>query len=189
MADDAITYELKIEGEGLSLSRRIDESLLSGIMHLLLGGSPPSLAPTPFPAHSQTLGSHRRYPTADPSVAKTSLREYITETGAKRNPDKILVIADFLERFEDLQGFGRDDIKGRFRSAGESPPGNFPRDFAWTVSNGWIAEDPNVKGQYYVTRTGHAAIEGRFTTDVTKTSKLRPSRRRRGRSVADGAEQ
>ena len=112
-----------------------------------------------------------------------SLREHLTATEAKRNPDKILAIADYLERIEGLHGFSKDDIKARFRTAGESPPGNFPRDFSWTVSNGWIAEDAQTKGQFYVTRTGQSAVEAGFSDDVTKTSKLRSSRRRRNRSM------
>ncbi|MGQ0661963.1 hypothetical protein [Sphingosinicella sp.] len=181
MTEDSATYELKIDGSGLSLSRTIDESALRGILHVILGGGPLQGAPDTTKligpestASAAQLGSKNRL----------SLREHLTATAAKRNPDKILAIADYLERVEGLHGFSKDDIKARFRAAGESPPGNFPRDFSWTVSNGWIAEDAQSKGQFYVTRTGQSAIEAGFSDDVTKTSKLRSGRRRRGRSAA-----
>jgi hypothetical protein len=186
MAEDAATYELKIEGCGLSLSRKIDEVALRSILHVILGGNELLKG---FPDSNEPSGAQTMVGSAtDGPRSRVSLREHLTATAAKRNPDKILAIADYLERVEGLHGFAKDDIKARFRSAGESPPGNFPRDFAWTVSNGWIAEDAHIKGQYYVTRTGQSAIEAGFSGDVTKTSKLRANRRRRGRSgIAEGA--
>lgn len=178
MAEEVDTYELKIEGSGLSLSRTIDKGVLRSILQVVLGGG-------------ELLGSPEADKLSDGPIlgsrSRVSLREHLTATGAKRNPDKIVVIADYLERVEGLHAFTKDDIKARFRSAGESAPGNFPRDFAWTVSNGWIAEDSQEKGQYYVTRTGQSAIEAGFSGDVIKTSKLRPNRRRRGRAtIAEG---
>ena len=187
MEDEAPKFELKIEGAGLSLSRTVDGVKVRTLLHIVLGGS--GILPFAPPASAGSGLGVAPVVGANASTsglgARTSLREYLTGTGAKRNPDKILVIADYLERHEGVQGFTREDIKGRFRSAGESPPGNYPRDFNWALTNGWIAEDPSARGQYYVTRTGQSAIEAGFSLDVIKGSKQKSGRRRRGGRIGD----
>jgi hypothetical protein len=67
---------------------------------------------------------------------RMSLREFLDESQASRNPDKITVIGEYLYQHEGKSEFSRDDIKGRFKHAGEGAPANFPRDFSWAVKNG-----------------------------------------------------
>src|SRR3989344_3270319 len=82
------------------------------------------------------------------SVAVNNLRpdspaEFIHKYGPKRNPDKILVFASFLEESRNQDRFTPNEIKKLFVEAGEIVPANFTRDFKWTISSSWITSDPS----------------------------------------------
>jgi hypothetical protein len=179
--EEQLPYALSLKGDGLSLDRKVNETTARSIMNLVLGGV------ASFPKQLSERGS----PISAPRAALTehderpmSLREYLDDVEAKRNPDKIVSIAEFLSSREGQHDFTSEDLKGRFRTAGEAPPGNFSRDFAWTVQNGWIAEDAQKAGVYYVTQRGKQAIEQKFSKEVKKKSSInRGGIRRKGRKA------
>jgi len=117
-----------------------------------------------------------------PGGRRTSLREFLEETQATRNPDKITAIAEYLALHEEVELFTRDDIKGRYRSAGEAAPANFPRDFAWALRNGWVAEDSKSPGSFYVTSKGRTAVENKFPDEIKKAT-AQPAGRKRSRKA------
>lgn len=180
---EAKPFTVKLTGEGLTFETSVSAQQVAAIMALALGATPVA----PAGGGSALLNSVQVRPDDNLFVPgeRLSLREFLDATEAKRLPEKILSIALYLEQHEQLSGFSRDDIKGRFRSAGEAPPGNFPRDFAVAVSSGWIAEDHANKGTFYVTKTGKAVVSARFAPDVTKTQR-RSSRKRRPSKNAGG---
>lgn len=161
-------FKITVEGDGLSITREIDASALRRVLHVILGGNDvPEASPDGGAVGAQDSSSR-------PEV---SLREYLTASGAKRHPDRIVAIGHYIEVHEGRAGFSRDDIKARFRSAGEAPPGNFPRDFAIALKSGWIAQDAKNPGQLYVTRSGQAAIEDHFN-GAPKQARTKLRRRR-----------
>lgn len=171
-------FELKLSGEGITVERKIGREAARKILDVVLGGSgmAPSVVnrPTPSVRHASPGNAAGRQ-------QMTSIREFLDECKARRNPDKIAAIGAYLIDYEGATTFQRGDVKSKFRSAGEAPPGNFSRDFSWVVSNGWIAEDVNESGQFYVTGTGRKAIEERFSGDIKKASSLKLPRRRKSR--------
>ena len=169
MSDEAETYKVQIKGAGLTFAREIDGPTLGRVMHAMLGGA---AATTLYPSSDSNPNDE-----GTASDRRLSLREFLLEVGAKRYPDKIVAIAHYLEEHESKSGFSKDDIKARFRAAGEPPPGNFPRDFSIAKAQGWIAEDTHNPGQLYVTRTGREAVEQGFST-VSRVLR-RPSVKRR----------
>lgn len=166
-ANSDAVFKVTIEGDGLAIVREIDANALRRVLHVVLGGND---------ALDATLNG-RAGPQTEPSVPQTSLREFLTASGAKRHPDKMVAIGHYMELHEGRSGFSKDDIKARFRSAGEAPPGNFPRDFAIALKSGWIAEDAKNPGQLYVTRSGQSAIEDHFNA-VPKQGRVKARRRR-----------
>ena len=68
------------------------------------------------------------------------------------------------EEIEGQADFSRDDIRSRFITAREPTPGNFPRDFAVALKNGWIAEVHGKKNRFYVTAKGAQAINNNFSS-------------------------
>lgn len=170
MSDESELYKVQIEGAGLSFSRDIDAPTLGRVMHAMLGSS----ASTPTSVNGEDVFGEAPNPRTPP----LSLREFLLNVGAKRYPDKIVAIGHYLEEYEGKAGFSRDDIKSRFRTAGEPPPGNFPRDFSVTLSHGWIAEDAGNPGQLYVTTSGRDALQQGFS-NISRPARRRGTRRRR----------
>lgn len=169
--------EVSVSGDGISIKRNVDEHIARDIVNILMGGTAAYI-----PNRSgRSQGSYDTEDRSDQSdrSRRMSLREYLDESQASRNPDKITVIGEFISEFEGRSEFSRDDIKSRFKQAGEAPPGNFGRDFAWAVSNGWVAEDTKNPGAYYVTNKGREAIEAKFASEVAKATRQKSGSRRR----------
>lgn len=168
------SYNLTLKGEGISVSRDVDQSIARAIMELVLGGGAPVNSAVP---------THRAPATqAHAQITRLSLREFLDQAAPNRNPDKIVAIGEYIIQHDQQSDFTKDDVKARFRNAGESPPANFPRDFTWAISNGWIAEDAHNAGRYYVTQKGKAAIAEKFSGEVKKRSGFKPTGRRRRRN-------
>ena len=113
------------------------------------------------------------------SLPQGSLREFLDYVTATRNPEKIVAIAEYLSARESKADVSKDEVLAQFRVARELVPANFSRDFAWALSIGWIAEDAHNMGRFYVTKTGKAAIQERFSREIKKKSGIKPARRRR----------
>ena len=176
------TYKLSLKGEDTSFEREISEELASQVLTVVMRGS------QSVPAGS--LLSRELEPDLTPGGGRRqSVREYIDGVEAKRNVDKILAIASFLETVRGEETFSVDQVKREFRNARERVPGNFSRDFSWAVRNGWIAADDEAPGEYYVTQEGRKAVADKFSDEVKKTTGVSrgTSRRRKRRSPGDEA--
>lgn len=171
-------YDLKLSGPGLTIERQIDQDEALQIVAILMGGAgiPRSQPGVGRPVPAMTS------PAAARAGARLSLREFLDSVEAKRNPDKILAIGRYLLDQRGDETFGSDDVKKQFRAAGEPVPANFGRDFRWTITNAWIAEVHEEKGQYYVTESGNHALEQKFSPDVKKRTGVERGRRRRKRA-------
>lgn len=175
-------YAVSIDGNGIKIQKSVPAHIARQMVNVIMGGAipcePVSRQEAPVSKNSSSGTGH-----APPSGGRrTSLREFLDESKASRNPDKITAIAEYLVVHEAIELFTRDDIKGRYRVAGEAAPANFPRDFAWAVKNGWVAEDTKTQGSYYVTQKGRAAIDNKFSDEVRKAT-LKPSGRKRSRKA------
>ncbi|HEY2355082.1 MAG TPA: hypothetical protein VGH79_09325 [Gaiellaceae bacterium] len=171
------TFRVSVSGEGIALDRSIDRDAALQILSIAMGGAAPAspsvpggpIASTPITTAGASGGTGGRL----------SLREFLNEVEAKRNPDKILAIGKYLQAQRGQETFSAADVKGQFKNAGEALPGNFPRDWTWAVTNGWIAEDHSARGTFYVTDTGDAALAAKFGGDVKKRTGVSKGTRRR----------
>lgn len=162
-----LEYDLKLTGAGISIARKISQDVALQIIAAIMGGVPPSHV-------AQTHAPQQVVPEAKPATGRTvAIREFLNQSGAKRNPDKITAIAIYLRSHLNRETFSRDDIKGWFRKAGEPVPANYSRDFSAALSTGWIAEDHTTSGEYYVTNSGLQAMESGFQTKLTSTNRRR----------------
>lgn len=166
----AVTYKLKLEGDGVTVNREIPETVALEILAAVMGGSPTPRAGR-VPARG---GSAGRGP---------SLREHFDDVEPKRNPDKILAIAYFLKEQRGVDSFSPDDIKREFKGAGEPVPGNWARDWRWTIQNGWIAADSEDPESFWVTGKGEKAVEEKFSADVKKATAVKTRSRRKAKKV------
>jgi hypothetical protein len=174
-------FDLAISGDGISIKRKIEPAVARRIISLVMD------------AGADDIDVAARLPTRQTKTGnglaedRLSLREYLDECGATRYPDKITAIGKYVIDHEGQPHFSREDVLARFRTAGESAPGNYGRDFAWALKNGWIAEDRKEKGAFYVTQKGSGAVAGKFGPDVKKATR-QPSGRRKSRKKGGGAE-
>lgn len=121
----------------------------------------------------QTRAS-RAYYDDEPSDSSPplSIRKYLRESGAQRNPDKIVVIGAFLRDHLGWESFSRHDVRSQLRNSGARVPRNLTRDFKWAMSIGWIAEVPDTRGWYRVTEFGQEALDSKFSPDMRKATKF-----------------
>lgn len=172
MTDEVPTkIRLSLTGAGISVEKDIDEGLAATIIAIVMGGGmTPAL--TAARGGGTAAQGHRA-----PITERLSLREYLDEVSAVRYPDKIVAIGQYMADHEQMDTFARDDIKSRFKSAGEAQPGNFARDFSVTLRSGWIAEDKADSGNFYVTKKGRDVIAGGFSAELRKGTKVRRGKR------------
>ena len=182
------TYDLMLEGDGISIRQVISrEKAMQVVMLLLCGsassqppaaGNGPALVPMariPSPASGRTDG--------EPPL---SIGEFLHEHNAKRNPDKITAIAAYLMDYDQKPHFTKDDVIAEFQAAGEPSPANFSRDWRWVVTNRWIAVRRDDPDTYYVTTLGRKALQERFSDEIRKASPL-PRRRGAKKNKADSS--
>jgi len=118
-----------------------------------------------------------------------SLAEFFRRVEPRRNPDKIVTIAEYLKAFECRKLVAGEEVLARFKDAGEPAPRNFNRDLRWARQTGWIALD-QVTSKYYVTASGSKAVADRFPDDVTKATAIKGRRgARRRRPLTTGTDE
>ncbi|MDP2816518.1 MAG: hypothetical protein Q8O19_07550 [Rectinemataceae bacterium] len=148
-SSDAI-FRVKLEGPGVAVDKEISQEVAVAIMQVALGGGlPPSGGGD---AARDARGAQKNGP-------RLSLREFLESASARSIPEMMTCFAAYLRDHGGQEEFSREDIKACFKQAGETLPGNFPRDFQKAIHNGWVAEERAGSGRYYLTRKGDEAIK------------------------------
>jgi len=183
-------FTIKIAGPGINVEREINSNILADVLAIVLGGAASNRrnAQSPPPEIHDEIKNSGQSGYAAMRAGKTSLREYFDQVEPKRNPDKMVAIAKYAELTTGRDSFSRNDIKFGFKSAGKALPGNFSRDFNWTISNGWIAADSENSDSYYVTKKGNDALDDKFSDQVRKSTGLARRSRRRSKGKKDELE-
>jgi len=154
--------KLVIQGEEISYKKEIDEAIAIKIMSLC---SQTSDIPKELDCKDNPIT-----PVVTNKLRPHSPTEFIHKYGPKRNPDKILVFAFFLEEVRSQDRFTQNEIKKLFVEAGEVVPANFMRDFKWAISSSWVTSDPSKKDAYYITNTGKNVVTQGFPKELIKKS-------------------
>jgi hypothetical protein len=177
MNDDATNAcKLTLTGPGMQIDKSIDLQTALMVMQVIFGGSAAPLQKTGSAADAAADNEAREF-SQRYRAQKLSIREYLEDVSGKTIHAKITAIGRYMRDQENAPDFSREDIKIRFRSAGEVMPGNFPRDFQRSLQAGWIAEDPQVRGRFYVTRRGDEAIDQKFEGPPPPPTRSRKKRR------------
>jgi hypothetical protein len=109
--------------------------------------------------------------------------EFLEESGAKKNFEKITALGLYIEDELGAESFSRNDVREAFERAREPMPGNFARDFGNAIEAKWIAEVRGSKDVFHVTSTGRKAVVAKFSKDVAAS---RPRRRRKSKASTNG---
>jgi hypothetical protein len=185
-AQAAPTVTLRIEGDGLTLTRVIPESLVLQIMRLVLNPTPPGSAAD----DGADPPGERRVPNG----RRTALAEFYRAVAPKKYPEKLTVIGAYLQQELGRSSFTPDELRTQFRAVNEPAPANLSRDFRAALGNGWMAPEPDDPNQYFVTQSGLDAVESRFAApSASRGASARRQRRRRqpvngGAAVPEGPE-
>lgn len=182
-------FKLTISGNGLSLDQEVDQATALSIMNIALGGQACVQAPINAAPTSEHTSPPKQVQSAAPERATPpqSLREHVHDLGPRTNPDIILSIASFITKRDHRDHFTKDEIKALFPKAGEALPKNYSRDFNNVGEWGWIAEDPERDGHWYITTTGEAALDTGFSREARKTTS-RARRRPKSNLTGEGSE-
>lgn len=171
------TYEIEITGEGVSIKQTVPKEIGDQIVVLILTGKATHQVAPPAKTGVMQTGQSPAGSGSD-TGHDLSIREAIDASGAKRAPDKITVIGDYIKTLH-KRDFTRDDIVQMFESAAEKVPANLARDIKWTLKAGWIAQRSGSKTDYYVTNTGNQALQAQFSPEVVKRTRQTPGSKRR----------
>lgn len=164
---DEPKFKLSLKGEGITVEQDVPAAVARDIIAIVLGGAPSTRGARGTPM-SQASGTG----------SNLSIREFVDEAGAKKNPHIVTAIGQYLIDVDGQERFTRAEVKAKFAKAGEPTPANISRDMAHAASSGWVAENP--RGQFYVTDTGRRAIEAKFEGQQIR----RPRRRTATKTTA-----
>lgn len=169
MSNESV-YKVKIEGDGLTFEREIPKEIGEKILMLILSGTSQPF-PTPKSVEHPLTTPHEETQTPHKHHSDLSIREFLDEHNAKRNPDIITAAGQYLGVHENMQYFTKEDILNAFESAAESAPKNFSRDLKWAIKIGWVAEKRGTNDTYYVTSSGKNAVNASFPAELIKKTK------------------
>lgn len=171
-------YKIVVTGPGLSVERKITEPVALSILSVVMGGGSRTGV---LPGADTEDGVSRRLPT--PLGHGMSEGEFLADSGAKKNFEKITALGAFIEDEIGQDSFTRNDVREAFERAREPMPGNFARDFAVAAEAKWIAEIRGSNDLFRLTSTGRKAIDAKFSKDVAAT---RPRRRKKSKAASNG---
>lgn len=158
-----MSVTIKIEGDGLSYQGETSVAKAAQVVA--------------FINNDANSRSSYESPTPTAIVLETgsraigSPREYLLDSQASSNPEKIVVLGKYIATRKDPQVFSIKDLQETFRLAGERMPANITRDINTAISLGLIASSGS-RGEYYVTNRGEEQINAKFvgSTAVPRSS-------------------
>lgn len=156
-------FTLSLTGPGMKLDQTVPEAVARRIFLLVFGVDVASAAGSVEPAGGGQTDPRQH-----------SLREFIDEHQAQRNPEKIAAIAAYFEDFRGVRDVTKDVLMKGFAEAKEASPRNIHRDIAWAIKIGWLAPKDGSDGVYFLTATGNKAVKARFPADIRKKTRQSP---------------
>lgn len=94
-----------------------------------------------------------------PPGKRISIVELLQDKSPATNTQRIATFAYYHEKFEGTEYFSKADMSPYFAKAKLPKPGNFDRDYAGAIREGWIHDDG---ASSYLTQKGEAAVVAGF---------------------------
>ncbi|HVC58023.1 MAG TPA: hypothetical protein VND15_00935 [Candidatus Acidoferrales bacterium] len=94
-----------------------------------------------------------------------SINEFLLETKASGNVEKVVVFGNYLEQHRSMECFARSDIEAICRDSREPVSSNISSDLARAIKKGWIMLHNQKKGgneTYRITSKGEEVIKNNF---------------------------
>lgn len=182
---ETLSYTLSLAGEGITLERKVTKDVALKLINVALGDAtgPRGAGRTGAEEGGQTAHSQATEGeggTRGVSEERVTAGEFIETVNAHTNPEKIVAFGVFIRDNRGQDNFTREDIKGMFRSAHETPPANFGRDFRAALSENWIASEHGSSDPYFVTKKGTKAMQNQFAEGRTRKPRRKASQKSSG---------
>ena len=102
-----------------------------------------------------------RYPRI---VKRVSIREFLNSKKPRTGVDKTLAICYYLEKYENIVPFNKNDVEEAFKRAKEKTPANINDAIYKNIKKGFIMEVGKKEGlkAYQLTRSGEEYVENDF---------------------------
>ena len=142
-------FALTLVGDGISIEKKVNRQIAIAVFKAVFGGG---AAETPV----------ERVEADDQLRIALSPREFLTESEASNNAEKITALGHYMRVHEAKENFSKEDLKEGFRRAHEVIPKNLSRDVGIAIKAGWIHAAPGKAGRYYMTHTGMKLVESKF---------------------------
>jgi hypothetical protein len=146
-------FSLSLKGAGISIEKTVDKHTALVVMSAVLGGA----AVTARTAATNTPGKT----SASESRPPMSVGEFLEESGATKNHERIAAVGLFLREHRGQEHFTSEHVRNALKAARQELPRNLSRDLSRTVKARWI-EPLGSGGQFYVTSTGTRTVESKF---------------------------
>jgi hypothetical protein len=177
--------KVTVKGDGMSFERDVPREIGEQIVVFAITGQFAAVkSEGATRAEDQTLGSQIESVAPEPeeqvkeTVSRKSIREFFNEVNPPRNIDRIAAIGRYLQKYHGQTSFTYDDLIGWFEAAREKVPANLPRDIAWAIRAGWIAESHSEEDTYYLTGSGESVVDDHFPQEaLDKTRQARKGRK------------
>ena len=163
-------FEVKITGPGMSFTHKISGDLIPTILGVCYGTS--TRNPSGVPEAQQD--------TQEQLSQRESLREYVNRLGPRTEAQRILTFAGYIKKHRGHDSFDRNAMKSLYREAQEVVPANLSRDISNAIRKGWVADDVEKSGSFYVTNSGEKMLESGELPGITR------KRAKRSKPKADG---
>lgn len=144
-------FALTLVGDGISIEKKVSRQVAIAVVATVFGGGAAAAPVERAEAHDQ--------PRIKPAL---SPREFLSESGASNNAQKITALGHYMCVHETKENFSKEDLKEGFRRAHEIIPKNLSRDAGTAIEAGWIHAAPGKAGRYYMTNTGMQLVESKF---------------------------
>src|SRR5262245_19067862 len=177
---------VSVEGPSISVTKSVDEAVMSNIIALLFGAVPSSSSTSSQRQRFRGQSAGTEQPLAD-SDDDLTLGEFLVETGAKTFPQKIGAAGYYLIKIQRAESFSREDVRTALANAHEDMPSNFTRDWSTAAASSLIAAKQGDAGQFYVPRTGRTAVESRFHDAPKRRNTKKATRRASSNSSNEGS--
>ena len=94
-----------------------------------------------------------------------SLSEFINIINPKSHPERIVAIAYYMKKYEEIEEFDKKTLIEKFREAALPLPANIGRDIKVAIRKGWLSRRRQGRTYvYYITIEGIKFIEGKIET-------------------------
>jgi len=177
MEEQEPKYKISLRGPGITYEEEVDRAVFDEVHQLMARRR--TQGQNSDSSTGGTNDDERREPTLPYDAEGLKLRKFIDTHNARRNPDKIVAVAFFLQEQSGQDKVTRRELQRKLDLAGYRSE-NFGRDLHWACQVRWLKDlggqkrlrEGKKKAQTLrLTEAGKAAVEAKFDKETLRQSR------------------